>query len=341
MNEELLEKKKLIDKYFSKTKSKLLFDILFINIDNITLYIRLDLMTKANTFRLFWINLTAMNTKKVEDWVNTNLMYPSLVERFKNIMVSNRNIKDFIDKDKIDSKVIINSYFTDYETNARTFEFKRYIPKCWDFLADALFIIFDGMPRYLYPIFQIVVEKLIDPGKNCVFVFDLKKDKIDNIFDPVVISKGKEYYEHNKIVFIEKQDNTTYSVIKGTKDYVVSIISNNDTKEVQFTCDCEYPHLCKHIYATLLAMNKKEEKKFYKIAYVDSDKNIMDNIKNFSYFFCADIYEDYFVVIENNTFRLYPIIENNKLNFRIIEDDDKKYLERKLKAYLKKIDFID
>ena len=336
MNEkEILQRKELVDKYLNKKKYLCLFDMYLYNIDSLSFYIRLDYDKRVNTYRVNWINLSFMDDNKVESWLNTNLIYPSMVHEFKNIIASNGIVDDYIDNDDINSKVIINSYRTDYECNKRTFVFKRYIPNCWQFLADAIYILFESLPKYQYPLFQILVEKLIKPDINCVFAYDFEKDNVDNLFNKQTITKGKEDYKNNKVRFLEKKDNIYYSVISDKEEYLVTIINNKDTKEVQMTCNCNHNSFCKHIYSTLLAIKNNKENKFYKIARINNNKNVIDNLKEFNYLLCVDIVDDYFIVIDNLNYLLLPILENNKLLYKIIEDDKNKTLENKLNKYIK------
>ena len=337
MNEkEILKKKDLINKYFNKKKYLCLFDMYFYNIDNLSMFIRVDYINKTQTYRVSWVNLGAMTSNKVEDWINSSLVYPSMIDKLRNIIANNGIVEDYVDKDNINSKVIINSYLINYETNKKRFEFKRYLPACWQFLADALFVIFDGMPKYTFPLFQIIIEKMIKPDINCVFVYDLEHNNFDELFENQIITRGRTYLKEDRILFLEKELDTYNSVVRGTQDYLVTITNKKETKEVQMTCTCPHNTFCKHIYATLLAIKNKKEKKFYKIAHIDDKKDIINNIKEFNYLLCVGILDDYFVVIDNLNFAFLPILSNNILNYKIVEDDDKKTLETDLNRYLKR-----
>ena len=336
MNQELLNKRNLIDKYLKKNKHICLFDVLTIDVNNLSIYIRLDYVKTSNTYKVIWVNLTQMTSNKVEQWINSNLIYPSKVEEFKEIIASNGITKDYIDEDDIDASVIINSYITGYEFTKNTFEFKRYIPLCWSFLADALSIIFDAMPRYLYVEYQVLTQKLINPTHDSIFIFDLQKDNIDDLFDENIIKRGKEYFDNNRVTYIEHQKDTTYALVCGTQNYLTVVHYLDETKEMQMSCTCDCNFFCKHMYATLLAIKNKKEYKFFKIAYIDDSKSILDNLQNFNYFLCAGIYEDYFVIINNDNFEFINILDNNKLNFKIVEDDKNHTLEKELKEYLEK-----
>ncbi len=336
MDKVLLNKKNKVDKYLHKNKHICLFDVIINDLDNICLYIRLDYVKTSNLYKVTWMDLKQMNIKKMKDWINSNLIYPNNVDHIKALVVKNGFTKDYEDKNDINSEVIIHSYLKEYDTNRKTFMFNRYIPKCWSFLADILFILFETMPKYLFVEFQILTEKLVDPKVNSVFVFDSKKDKIDNLFNDEIKNIGKQLYEKNRVTFIEKLRDVNYAIVSTDLNYLVSIYDLENTKEMQMSCTCESNHFCEHMYAAILKMKDKKELKFFKIARVDNDENILENLSNFNYYLCAGIFEDTFVIINHDNFEFVPILENNKLNYKIIEDDDKKTLEKSLKKYLNK-----
>ena len=336
MDKVLLDKKNKVDKYLRKKKYICLFDVLINDLENVNLYIRLDYVKTSDIYKVTWVNLTQLNVKKIENWINSNLIYPSNVNQFKSIIAKNGISQDFEDDDNIESSVTINSYLRDYENNKKTFIFNRYIPKCWSFLADALFILFETLPKYLYIAFQILTEKLNEPRVNSVFVYDPKKDNLDDLFNEDIRSIGKDIYDKNRVTFIEKAKDVTYSIVSTNLNYLVSIYDLQKSKEMQLSCTCESAHFCEHMYAALLALKDNKELKFFKISRIDSDESIIDNLNNFNYYYCAGIFEDTFVIINHDNFEFVPILENDKLNFKIIEDDNKKTLEKQLKEYLNK-----
>ena len=334
--EEVKRKKTLIDKYFNKKRENCLLDLYIEDIDDLAFYFILNKVTKADTYRLYWINITAMSTDKVEDWVNSNLVYPSKVEEIKSILLNNQQSKESNKEEKNKSFIELNFYFSDIIMKKNTYQFYRYIPPYLGYIADILFIVFESTPKYMFQIFQIMIERMVNPDINCVFVYDLEKDDIDKLFDKDSINKGKKIYKNNDILFIEKYLDVNYATIKAEINELVSVIYHEDTKEVQFTCTCEKNHICEHIYATLLAIKNNDKKSFYKIAYIDENKDIINNLKDLNYLLCAGIYDDSFVVISNFGYQLVPILTNNKLNFKILEDDDENNLEITLNEYLEK-----
>lgn len=184
-----MDKKKLIDKYYKKNKMEPIFSIFLENIDKIDMYIVLTYQIKDKTFRVNWCDLNIMENKNVGTWLNSNYIFPNKVDEFKNIIALNGNTVDFIDSDKIASNVTITSFITNYETNRKVFNFKRYLPPCWKFLSSALLIIFDNMPRVCFSFYQIMMEKIVTPEPNYLFNFDLKNDDINRLFESNIIER--------------------------------------------------------------------------------------------------------------------------------------------------------
>ena len=332
----ILKNKNKIERYLKKNNNTIIFSVLLENIDNSSIYIALAYHYKTYTYRVFWCDISKISSNKIEDWINKSLIFPNKVDEFKRIIAENGISEDYIDNDQIDSKIIIKSYLTGYEYNKKEFIVKRYIPKCWTFLADALYILFDAMPKFTYSFFQIIIEKLITPNQGILFAFDKQNDDIKKLFTPKDIKLGEKYFEEEKIVFIEKRKNTTSAIIRTERDNLITIINYEDINELQMTCTCSHEgKFCAHIYAAILASQKKMNKPFYKIMYNNNKDNILDNIKNNNFFFCAGIKEDNFIILNDTKFDYLKIADNNKINFKIIEDDKNKTLEKELKKYIK------
>ena len=331
----MLKNKKIIDNYFKKNKYVPLLDVLIDNIDNTTMYIRLDYVNASNTFRVSWVDLSLMKTKDPKQWVNTNLIFPNRVDKLKDIIALNGMSQDFVDNDEINSSVIINSYITNYEYNKKTFIFKRYIPSCWKFLADVLDIIFNAMPRFTYSFFQIMIEKIIEPIPNNYFAYDMKND-VKELFKDNDIKLGTKLYNDNKIINQEKFNKTLYTIVEDNKRYLNTIKYDDKNKEMIMLCNCNSKSFCKHLYASLMYYkDNNKEIRYYKLSF-KSDKPLLDRIKDFEYFLCADIDGDDFICISDNQLIRLPILnKDSKEYIDIIEDDDSKTLTKKYKKYLK------
>ena len=177
------------------------------------------------------------------------------------------------------------------------------------------------------------MEELIKPEPRVFFAFDKKKDKIDYLFDKKEINKANELIKNKKILFNERINKNSYSIVDDKVKYLTVIIYDDLNKEINLSCNCGSNKFCSHLYASYLEEN---EKKFYKVAYKDDSKSLIDKLRHFEYFLCPDIDGDDFIVISNNQLIRIPILNNDgSISLDIIEDDDKKSLEKKLNKYLK------
>lgn len=331
----LSKKKTLVDKYLKNCKMVKIFDIYMENIDSISMYITLTYQLKSKTYRVNWVDLTAMENNKVGDWFNSNLLFPEKAEKFKSIIATNPNCEAFIDKDSIDSRVLMNSYITNYDPKIRTFEFKRYIPRCWSFLNKAILILFQNLPGNCFSFYQIMMEKLISPEKGYIFYYDEKKNDLDRLFDEKVKIAGKTIYDSKAVTFIEKVKDVYYGIVETDAKYLVEIMVKDDVKEAQLFCSCGCQSFCQHMYASLLAIKNKTGNKFYKITEKNEELSLLDRVKNFNYYLCLGIKGDSFIVIIGNRIAALPILDiGNNMNWEIVEDDEKKTLEHSLTSFL-------
>src|SRR5574344_3015057 len=220
MNLDLNSKKNLVDKYLKKNKMNPLLDILINNVDKTDINIILTYQEKANTYRVNWIDLSAMENNNISVWMNSNLMFPDKVERIKQIIALNGISEDYIDTDDIQSNIKISSFMNNYECNKRVFEFRRYLPSSWKFLSEVLVLIFSNMPKFCFSFYQIMMEKLVKPEINYIFSFDMNKTDLGDLFDENTKMQGTEYFNDNKVIKLEKINNTTYGIVRGTKEYL-------------------------------------------------------------------------------------------------------------------------
>ena len=76
----------------------------------------------------------------------------------------------------------------------------------------------------------------------------------DDLFEPEIIERGKQYVMKKKITKVSIKDNVWTSIVQGRDTYNVKVHMEND-KVKEAECDCPFFHdknqYCKHIYATL------------------------------------------------------------------------------------------
>ena len=76
-------------------------------------------------------------------------------------------------------------------------------------------------------------------------------------FAPAIVERGLDYYNNGHVIRCNKVDEDYYAIVKGKNEYQVAIyIDDDELIDYECTCPCEYP--CKHIYATLLAIDNQE-----------------------------------------------------------------------------------
>ena len=304
----------LVNKYLYKKKLNIIFTCKLENFNEEYLYFGLLYHIKSRTYKVFFIDILKMESN--------------------NIIVARNGIsKDYIDKDDINSLVTIESFITNYEYNKKIFQFKRYIPYCWQFLDEVIYILINNLPKRLFYIYQIMVEKLLKPEPNYLFAFDLKKEKIEKLFEVSDCLKGLDLYDNNKVKYLEKKGNIYYGIVHDSKKYLTKVIYDDEIKEMQLSCDCGQHNFCKHLFATLEMIRKGEEKRFYKVIKKDKrNKNVLEKIENLEYYLCLGVENNNLVIIDKDSLIKIPI--DRYFDFEIVEDDNKKTLEKKINKIL-------
>jgi hypothetical protein len=102
--------------------------------------------------------------------------------------------------------------------------------------------------------------------------------------DPVILARGKDYYVNGSVKEIEKnKEGDWLSLVEGSNDYTVEISINNLSIESVY-CDCpfNYGPVCKHVVATLFAIenliNKTDTVNTQEINNSDEKRSSLDEI---------------------------------------------------------------
>ena len=89
----------------------------------------------------------------------------------------------------------------------------------------------------------------------------LKNYDFEDNFDFTILSRGKNYYEENRILDIWCQDDRIIAYIDGTEIYRVELRANNNELN-NFYCSCPYSedgqYMCKHIAAVLYHLKEND-----------------------------------------------------------------------------------
>ena len=333
MEYDVLSRIKMIKKHYQK--NKLILDLQLYNYDGYNIYIRIDYINKLKIYRLSWFDLDDLSYYSIEQIESytylTKDMIDSIIDFLKNKEGDNDDIK--LEEDQVILKVYPNNL---------TYTFNKYIPKNWAFIARIFIMIFNNMPRnYQELLFKLHAELMNDVTRyeyKKEFNFDLFNDDINKIFSLQIIERGKNYYEENKVKFLEKIDEERFfAVVEGTDNYLVVIKYNDENKKMQVYCSCPCEFYCKHIYAVILAIRNSNFKRFYKIYYKNPNVSLMQRVANYDYQLCMGIIEKNFLIVNNDgEIELIPIFDSNgKCNWQVLEDDEDMSLTRLLQDIIR------
>lgn len=324
----------IINRYFKKTE--LILDITFLEYETYNIYIRLDYYKKLNCCKLSWFDLNIVNNKNIEKYISSEYISIDIANYICNLFEKTDKVNYIAKNDK--HKIIINCHADrDYH-----YELSRYIPKSLPHLSEIFIIIFNNLPKkldnFLYESHAEITNTKTQYEYNDEFNFDLFNDNLENIFYKNIIERGSEYYNSNKVKFLEKIDNKYYSVVEGTHKYLIVIKYDNINKLTQVYCTCPCKFYCKHIYSVILAIRNKEEKKFYKVIYKNNQENLLESVLESKYFLCSGVEDEYLEIINRyGEIELVPMLDNdNNLNWKVIEDTKEKYLTQKIEKCIKK-----
>lgn len=86
---------------------------------------------------------------------------------------------------------------------------------------------------------------------------DLLK-KVEENFSYQIRERGKNYYNEGNVIMCAKCNNSYYGKVRGSGNEPYNVKIEIKDGEVYYDCDCPYAYPCKHEYALLIAISKKE-----------------------------------------------------------------------------------
>ena len=92
---------------------------------------------------------------------------------------------------------------------------------------------------------------------------ELLADEIDDLFEPQIKMRGKDYYYKNMVYSCNETSDGYIAFVQGSdfaKEYEVKIEKNESGRIKAITCNCPYLNYCKHEYATILYLRNKKVK---------------------------------------------------------------------------------
>ena len=129
------------------------------------------------------------------------------------------------------------------------------------YMAGSHFVSFD---RNALPFSKAVTWfKAPDGDEEYVSGYDDNAFPLDAIWkmmaSPETAKKGREYYEQNRVVYVELCGNVGHAVVAGDRNYTVEF-RYNDGEISRLTCDCYCTDNCKHELAAMLRLRELLER---------------------------------------------------------------------------------
>lgn len=339
-NSECRKKIDLIRKYFRK--DKMFLELILFNYSGYYIYVRIDYLKKTKSYKLSWFDLDKVLDNNIDKYSSFEYMEDNIINDisfiFNNYDCDLEKKRSLNDEDLVTLKANIKTKVN----KMIDVEFNRYLPRDLRVLDSLFIIIFRYLPKRLDSFLEEIFASIYN---NSTYDYrreidlDLFNDDIDDIFSYSITKRGLDYYENDKVLYLEKVDDRYFSVVEGSKKYVVVIKYNEEKKKMSVYCSCPCDFYCKHIYAVILSIRNNELKRFCKVMFKDKSKNLLERMLDYDYFLCLDVVDDKYLEIINNKgdIELVPILDSEGMEqFDILEDTDEFLITNKIRKIIDK-----
>lgn len=333
-NSECRKKIDLIRKYFRK--DKMFLELILFNYSGYYIYVRIDYLKKTKSYKLSWFDLDKVLDNNIDKYSSFEYMEDNIINDisfiFNNYDCDLEEKRSLNDEDLVTLKANIKTKVN----KMIDVEFNRYLPRDLRVLDSLFIIIFRYLPKRLDSFLEEIFASIYN---NSTYDYrreidlDLFNDDIDDIFSYNITKRGLDYYENDKVLYLEKVDDRYFGVVLGNEKYVTVIRYNKEKKKLSVYCSCPCDFYCKHIYAVILSIRNNELKRFCKVMFRDKNKNILESMLDYDYFLCLDVIDEYLEIINNKgDIELVPIFDSEGFEqFDILEDTDEFLITNKIK----------
>lgn len=327
-------KLKKIKNYFRK--EKLFFDMYLEDYEGYYIYVRIDYYKKFNGYKVSWFDLDLLDVNNIDKCVSSEYILDTTIDAF-NDMIMNLDTRKKFKYDENKDRVTININ----GVKKYSISFYKFIPVELAGLSNILYTVFNSLPRrletFLFELHAALYGTVIRYEYKQEFDFDLFNGDLSTIFDGAIRDRGKRYHDEGRVSFLEKIGEDYYAVVDGTDSYVVIIKYKEKEKRMQVYCSCPCEFYCKHIFAVIEAIRKKEFKLFYKISYVRPNTDLFERIMNFGYTLCLSIVDKSFLIINHKgELELVPVLEEDgSCNWKVFEEDENETISKKMEEIIK------
>ncbi len=325
-----------IDKYLTKKSHINYFSILLKSYNQNDLYIRFDYVNKIKAYKIIWFDLQYLDTNHLEYFESSQLVTSYLANKMVDYLINLKlETASYIDSNILNDRVEIYNKIDD-KKGTRKYTFDRFLPLEWKELINPLSLIFTYLPRSM----ELILNEMFAKYDKQVEYYNSRKPikinisngEYDHLFRKDIISIGKKLVK--RVEFLEEIDNKYIAVIDD-RILILVVIEKVTNDFYHFYSSTNKPYLDEFIYATITAIQKKEFKNFYKVKYKDKRaRNLLDEVRKGEYFCCCGIEEDGMLLVSlDRGIIKVPYLENGKLVFEVIEDDDNLSLSKIIEKY--------
>lgn len=339
-NSECRKKIDLIRKYFRK--DKMFLELILFNYSGYYIYVRIDYLKKTKSYKLSWFDLDKVLDNNIDKYSSFEYMEDNIINDisfiFNNYDCDLEEKRSLNDEDLVTLKANIKTKVN----KMIDVEFNRYLPRDLRVLDSLFIIIFRYLPKRLDSFLEEIFASIYN---NSTYDYrreidlDLFNDDIDDIFSYNITKRGLDYYENDKVLYLEKVDDRYFGVVLGNEKYVTVIRYNEEKKKLSVYCSCPCDFYCKHIYAVILSIRNNELKRFCKVMFKEKSKNLLERMLDYDYFLCLDVVDDKYLEIINNKgdIELVPIFDSEGMEqFDILEDTDEFLITNKIRKIIDK-----
>ena len=133
---------------------------------------------------------------------------------------------------------------------------KKEVIKDYKIKLNHILNIKENLDDYIDP------EIIYIPSKQKINLY-IDDDGLDNYFDQIIISRGKDYYSNHMVLSCVKNENEYIGFVQGsefTTEYQVKVKLGQDELIEEIECSCPFEGHCKHEYAVILYLRDKFNK---------------------------------------------------------------------------------
>lgn len=304
---------KLIERYLKKKKEKIFLNLIVRKYDNVNFYMAFVYNMRIKMYKMVFVPLDIMDEGNIDDYVCYQFVKVQYADYLLDIIRDYKHVYKNIEfRNRLNTNM--DNYQIEMNLYHENLEYKflatRYIPKDWDFLYEAIMVMFDHLPHIVN---ELCTEMLSVLNNNLVvdyqlsYNFDLYKGEYSDIFDEHIISEGEKLYKDKEVKFLECVNNKYYGIVDDT---IVIVEYNNRKKILNLYCNGEVDRV--KIYAVLLGIIDEKFKKFYKV--------MVNKNGDVSYYLCYGVVDDFVKVIYGSDEKLLDIDMFKDGTLKILED---------------------